>query len=708
MSILVPRRLLAATVALASVASQAQQTQKPGVMEETLVVGRAQQYYLEQQTSTGSKIDIDILNLPQSVQVLSEQLIIDQAARDITDMYRSVAGVSEFSYSGITVRGFRESDNVYYDGVRGDPYAGFSVPQLFNIERIDVALGPSASLYGGGDPGGMINYVTKKPKFEDEVLLTTTVGNYDLFGGSVDATGEVADNIAGRFGVFHEQQDSFRDNADIENTHVASGVTWQPNDDTGLTLSAEYIDQDLDGHRLRGVPATDTGSFIVDREFNAAEPNDYQTLEAVVGQIVINHQFDESFSVKGTLRYVDNERNQSYHEPNGFTDINGDGEKDQRDQEIARDYRFQERRNEEYSLTIDAVKKFSTGDWQHTLLIGGDYNDVSAVFDSKISLSAFGVPNLNIFNPIYNADPNSYTFIDLGKNQTESTVFGIYAQDLIELNQQWSLMFGLRYDDYEDKSKVAGFDFSDNNISGRAGLVYKPVEDASIYVSYAESFNPVPVADQIDPDALGLLDPEQGNQWELGWKHNWLDGAVRSGIAIYSIVKKDEPQSNPEDTGIGDGIPSLINLGEVSSEGIELTLVGDVSENLTLTANYAYNDTIVEEGSSLSNAINSGDDFANSPNHQAGLWARYEFAAINSAVAFGADYVSEQFNFDGQQIDSFTVFDASWTTTWEDLTLQLNVNNLLDKQYFISAFSKRSGNFPGSPREVVLQLRYSL
>jgi iron complex outermembrane receptor protein len=706
-------RLLVASITFASLAVQAQEQVKkeikPGAMEEVIVIGRAQQYYLEQQTSTGSKIDIDILNLPQSVQVLSEQLIIDQAAREITDMYRSVAGVSEFSYSGVTVRGFRESDNVFYDGVRGDPYTGFSVPQLFNIERIDVALGPSASLYGGGDPGGMINYVTKKPKFEDEVLLTATTGNYDLYGGSIDATGQLTDGLAGRFGAFYEQQDSFRDNADTENTHVASGLTYEPGEETSLIFTAEYIDQDLTGHRLRGVPARDNGSFIVDREFNAAEPSDYQTLEAVIGQLSIKHQFDESFSVNTTLRYIDNKRNQSYHEPNGFVDVNGDGEANEADQEITRQYRLQERTNEEYSLTIDAVKKFSTGDWEHTLLVGGDYHDVTAKFGTEIGFNAaFGVPNLNIFQPVYGADPSTYNVIDLVSDGTESTVYGLYIQDLIEFNEQWSVMIGLRYDDYDDQEIVGDFSFSDDNISSRVGLVYKPVEEASLYLNYAESFNPVDLADQQDPDAVGELDPETGSQWEFGWKHNWVDGAVRSTVAIYSISKEDVPQFNPDDTGVNDGIPGQLNLGEVSSEGVELTLVGDVTEKLIVTANYAYNDTRVEEGSSISNSINSGDDFANAPKHQAGIWARYELTAIDSAIALGTNYVSEQFNLSGQKVKPFTVFDASWTSTWDGLTLQLNVNNLLDKEYFVSGFSERTGNFPGSPREVVMQLRYTL
>ncbi|MCG8369667.1 MAG: TonB-dependent receptor plug domain-containing protein, partial [Proteobacteria bacterium] len=157
--------VLAAVLAAAPSFARAQAENPAAVdeaVDEIVVTGRAVEHYLARSTRIGTKIDTAVLDLPQSAQVLDEQLIVDQAARDITDLYRSIAGVSEFSYSGVTFRGFRDSGNVFYDGVRGDPYSGFSVPQLFNVERVEVLKGPAAALYGGGEPGGMINYVTKK------------------------------------------------------------------------------------------------------------------------------------------------------------------------------------------------------------------------------------------------------------------------------------------------------------------------------------------------------------------------------------------------------------------------------------------------------------------------------------------------------------------------------------------------------------------
>ncbi|HBF71176.1 MAG TPA: hypothetical protein DDW75_05095, partial [Alteromonas australica] len=283
-------------------------------VEKIEVTGRAQQFYLDSNTRVGTKTDADIMEIPLSVQVLTHQLIADQAARDITDLYRSIAGVSEFSYSGVTFRGFRDDANVFYDGVRGDPFSGFSVPQLFNVERVEVLKGPAAALYGGGEPGGMINYVSRQPSFNEGKNITVTGGNFSLLGASTELTGAVTDTMAYRFGAFYEAQDSFRNNADSENIEFAGGALFALGDNTQLTTTYDYIVQNLGGNRLRGVPVDDDGNFLVDPSYNANEKGDYQDLEALVLQANLQHNFNDNFTFNGTLRYLDNERDQAYHE----------------------------------------------------------------------------------------------------------------------------------------------------------------------------------------------------------------------------------------------------------------------------------------------------------------------------------------------------------------------------------------------------------
>ncbi|MEM1412605.1 MAG: TonB-dependent siderophore receptor [Pseudomonadota bacterium] len=685
------------------------ETADSGVIEEVIVTGRAKEFYLETDTTIGSKIDLDLLELPQSAQVLTEQLIIDQAARDITDLYRSIAGVSEFSYSGVTFRGFRDDQNLLYDGVRGDPFSGFSVPQIYNIERVEVLKGPAAALYGRGQPGGVINYVTKKPSFERQTELLLTGGNFNLIGGAVDTRGPVSESVAYRGAVFYEQQDLFRDNADSKNLQVAGGLLFLLSPVTTLTTTAEYIDQDLGGHRLRGVLADDDGNFIVPREFNTNEAFDFQDLEAWVLQGNLRHEFSPSARIDATLRYLDNERAQKYHEPRGWVDVNGDGEANQDDGVIAREYRDQVRTNEEISLTVDFSFDFETGSLGHQFLIGGDYFDVDTTFDYlRARFESDNVLNLNVFEPNYGeTDPSTYNLTDLNRDGATSERLGLYVQDYISFNEQWSVLLGFRYSDFEDTDKASGFVYSDDHIAPRAGLIFQPVADASIYLNYSESYNPVGVGAQEDVAEEGFLDPETGNQVELGWKHRWLAGAILTTVAIYEINREDVPQANPNDTGPDDGEPALVSLGEVESRGVELTLVGDLTDRIAITANYAYNDVEVVEGSAIGNTFGDRTRFANAPEHQFGVWARYALLEIDSSIAFGADYVSEQFSLSGQRVKPYTVFDASWTTTWDQWNLQINVRNLLDEEYAVSGFIERTGHFPGAPREFIAQLRYT-
>jgi iron complex outermembrane receptor protein len=678
-------------------------------IEHLEVTGRAQQFYLDTRTKLGTKTDADLLDIPMSAQVLTAQLISDQAARDITDLYRSIAGVSEYSYSGVTFRGFRDDNNVFYDGVRGDPYSGFSVPDLFNVDRVEVLKGPAAALYGGGEPGGMINYVTKKPTFNESAEINLTLGNYDLHGISGEATGALTDTTAYRLGGFYEAQDSFRNNADMENIELAGGLLHDFSDDTRLTTTFDYIVQNLGGHRLRGVPTDDTGNFLVDSTYNANEKSDYQDLEAWVVQSQLEHEFSDAFSVNSTLRLMTNERDQAYHESRSWVDVNGDGEANIDDETIRREYRDQYRANDEVSLTTDFVYDFSVAGIQHQLLFGGDYHYIDTDYEYlRARYEADGVGNLNIFNLNYGeTDPDSYNLTDQNRDGIRRNRQGLYVQDMLQLDDKWTLMLGARFDHFEERDKESGFEYGDQDMSYRTGISFKPLDSMSFYANYSESFNPVDATDQADASVTDL-EPVTGDSIEVGVKNEWLGGSIMTTLAVYHINKENLVASNPnfiEDEN-EDTESALINFGKVESDGVEFTLVGDVTDELSITANYAYNDTIVVDGSS-SNTFGAGDRFVNAPRHQAGLWGRYAIHSINSSMALGVNYVSEQISSDAQKVKAFTVFDASWTTKWDNILFSLNVNNLFDKEYAVSGFSERNGHFPGQPREIIAQLKYN-
>ncbi|MCO1334212.1 TonB-dependent siderophore receptor [Microbulbifer sp. OS29] len=676
-------------------------------VEEVEVIGRAQQFYLDPYTQIGTKTDTDLLNIAMSAQVLSEQLIEDQAARDITDLYRSIAGVSEFSYSGVTFRGFRDNKNVFYDGVRGDPYSGFSVPQVSNVARIEVLKGPSAALYGGGEPGGMINFTSKKPTFHQNRELTVTSGSESLKGASIELAGSVTGNTAYRLGGFYESQDSFRNNADSENTKLAGGLLFNLSADTQLTTTFEHIEQNLGGNRLRGVPVDDDGRFLVAPSYNANEKSDYQDLKALVLLTKVKHKLTESLNLNATVRYMENEREQAYHEPRGWVDINEDGTANAEDETIRREYRDQYRANEELSLTLDFVYDIEISDMNHQILFGGDYHDVDTKYDYwRARHEADGVANLNIYEHNYGiTDPSTYNLTDMNKDGTASTRISAYVQDTVALNNQWFWMLGARIDQFNETEKGSGNSYIDDDASYRTGITYKPVETLSFYVNYSQSFNPVS-ADDFE-DGAEELEPSTGSQVEIGVKKKWLDGRILTTLGFYQIEKTNMAQNNPDYISAEEtpNEAEIINLGLVQSEGSELTLVGDITEKLSITANYAFNDTYISEGGSRN--VSDSSKFVNAPKHQAGLWARYDLSIWDSAFSVGADYVSDQISFDDQKVKAYTVFDVSWTTRWDDIQLSINVNNLLNKTYAVSGFNERHGHFPGQPRELIAQLAYN-
>lgn len=684
-------------------ATQARNIEKPGEesVEIIKVKGRASQFYFVNESMMATKTPTDYMDLPQSVQVLSRQLLEDQAARETSDVYRSISGMTQFSYSGVTARGFRQ-DQVRYDGVQGDPYGGFSIPQLFNIERIEVLKGPSGMLYGSGQPGGLLNYVTKKAKFESNREVALFLGNFDTYGISADLTGTIDEDskLAYRVGGFHQTASSYRNNVEGENSLLSFGLTWLPLENMVVNLSYDFIDQDLGGHRLRGIPADDDGNFLTDISYSPNEKTDFQRVRADVLQAIISTDISANLTNTTVLRYLSNERTQNYHEPRGLL---ADG------RTMVRQFRDQFRANDEYSVTTDFVYQTALAGMAHTILVGGDYFNTDAEF-----LSTFGtgedalIPNIDIIDPVYGADPSTYILTTGSLRESGIERTGFYLQDQISLTDHWQAIVGMRYDQFKEKNITNDISYSDSDISPRFGLIYRPSQDMSIFIAKSNGFNPQSLSavlgDENDSDANGGLTPEQSEQWELGFKNKWLDDAILTTLTFYEIVKDDVTVSNPLNTGPNDGQPNAIQIGEVTSMGVEFDVVGDITDVWTGTFSYAYNDAKITGGApnSISNAV--GTEFVNAPDHTLGIWTRYDFPSIASAFALGVDYVSERISFSGQDVKPYTVWDASWRTTYKQFDIQLNLQNIFDKEYASSGFNERGGHFPGKPRTVLVQV----
>ncbi|MFC7331873.1 TonB-dependent siderophore receptor [Rhodocista pekingensis] len=688
--------------------AQAQEAADAGPVEEIIITGRVQRLYRVEETSIG-KVPANVLDIPQAVQVINQELISDLGARNVIDLYRNISGVSYFTYGGVTFRGFRQEQN-YYDGMRGDPFIGFAVPQLFNIERVEVLKGPAGMLYGPAAPGGTINYVTKGPTEDFQGDVRLTLGNFDRIGGSAQLSGPA--DAEGRFtyrvGAFYEKMDSFRTGAGSDTKVGDASLGIKLTDDVKLTLQAIRFDQALPANRLRGIPVNDDGVYLGSIRWNHNEPTDFSKLTSNVLQAKLDARLTDRIRLDAGIRWFKSKEQQNYHEPRGTYDSDGDGVLDM----VRREFRDQRREGDALALAANLIGDAETGGIRHKILFGADWYREDSLLLSRIAptrASRGPVPDASLTNRVYGlTSATSYASYfatrPYTRTDTRAEREGVYLQDQISLTEQWDVVAGLRYDHFTDTNRVNDTDYADGDYSWRTGLIYKPVEDVSVYASWSTSFEPQSVANQ-DGSAGGPFDPITGEQVEAGVKTALLGGRLQANAAVYRIVRENMLQTDTTRPPVN-GVNQLSPIGEVTSKGFELDLSTDITPDWVFTANYGYNDTRITgtvPGQSLTNAV--GDRFANAPRNKVGFWTRYQVQEINTAFAFGGEYVSRRLSLSGQTVKPYTIFDASIITDLGFAEAMFRVKNIFDKEYAASGFTVHNGHFPGEPRTWFIELR---
>lgn len=671
-----------------------------------IVTGRAQKLYRVDETVSG-RLPTAPLESSQSITVITEQLIDDQGARDASDLYRNISGVTPFSYAGITARGFRQEET-FFDGLRGNPYIGFAVPQLANIERVEFLKGPAGMLYGQTAPGGLFNYITKTPENEFRAEVAGIIGNGDRFGGSGEITGPIGGGFSARAGVFYEDRGVFRTFASSRTLIADGGLSF---DFTGGRIIGQFThyDQELDAHRLRGVPTDLEGNFLTSRRWNHNEETDFQNLQSNVAQLRAELEPVEGLTLSAGLRYSDAGERQQYHEPRARFDSDGDGVLDS----ITRQFRDQDRTNEDWSLGVNGIWSTNIGDLGNRVLAGYDYFQSDSTFlgrsvNGRTTLTP-GLPApIAIVDPVYGRSNSAdYAFPDFSSFPAINTRQGFYLLDELTIGRL-ILTGGVRYDEFEDREFGDGFDetFTGNAWTYRAGAVYKLRDDVSLFGQYATSFEPQSIFDQ-DPRAGGPFDPTAGTSFEGGIRTALLGGRIQSSLTAYQIKRTNVLQNDPRGDVAGDGIDDLIQFGEVTSEGIEFDLAADITPDWVLTLAYGYNDTRItgdNNGGGIGNRV--GGRFVNAPEHQLGFWTRYQFPELGLAAALGGDYVSERVDFGGIPVQPYVVFDASLIYEVNGIRAILRLDNIFDKTYAVSGFGPRA-HFPGEPRSIFLEMGYA-
>lgn len=656
--------------------------------------------YAADTTVTGTKTATAITETPQSITTVTADEIKDQNAANLGEVLRYTAGArgETFGFEPRTtflrIRGFDvATSGIFRDGLKlSNPNfaAGYSL-EPYGAERIDVLKGPSSILYGQAGPGGLVNYVSKRPTFDTRREVRVEAGTNELVQGQFDISGAVndSDTLALRLVGLVRDSETQVDFVDDDRKYLAPSLTWQPTDATRFTVLAhwQYDDtQPSQRYPLQGTLEPNPNGKIPDNRFTG-EPgfDNYERRENALG-----YEFEHIINDQVTVRQnVRNYRNDVDDQTIYATSLLPD----QRTITRARFDSFG--RIDGLNLDNQVEIGFNTGAADHTVLVGLDHQDIDVS-----SRQFFGAAsNLDIFDPQYGAAVAEAPIFKDEEGELKQT--GVYLQDQIRWDR-WTLSLGGRYDNArsETLSNLSGTTASrdDEEFSGRAGVTYRFDNGLSPYISYMESFLPT-----TGTDANGQpFAPETAHQYEVGVKYQPTSRTLVT-VAYFDLTREDYLTTNPT---------SFLSeqKGEARSRGVELEARGQLAMGLELIASYAYTDAEITEAS---NPVEEGEPLEYTPEHEASLWSKYGFnggplhgLSLGAGVRYTGDSNGALFNGPNSQLEvpSVTLVDASITYDIGEVALGLHAQNLLDKEYVATAFD--SSATYGLRREVTGSVTY--
>ncbi len=646
--------------------------------------------------------------MPQAITVIPQEVLKDQNVQSITEAVRYVPGVTasqgEGNRDALVFRGNRTSSDLFIDGLRDDIQ---TYRDLYNTDRIEVLKGPNGMIFGRGGAGGVINRVSKKAGWDAVQDFGLTYGSYNQKRVSGDFGQALNDQVAFRINAVYEDSDSFRDGVGLERYGVTPTLTISPSENTNIYLSAEYFKDQRIGDR--GIPSVNGAgdSTIKNRPFNLSDDDQFygnarlspNETETKAFNAIVEHTFANNVKVKNSTRYADYDKfYQNIYASSGVTN--------------ADTVRLSGYRDETDRINIlnqtDVIIPFSTGNLKHTLLAGVEF--VSQDDDNK-RLTATGGSSEIGFVSVSNPTA-SVAFTGVNRNQeTDISSSAFYVQDQIEFSSQWQAVLGLRHDRFktEYKNLVNGnrVDITDNFISPRAGLIFKPSGNTSVYTNYSLSYLPK-AGDQLtgfrslsDP----TFDPEKFINKEIGAKWD-ISPNLSFTAAAYILERENVVASDPAGTG------NNILLNGQETKGLELSLAGNMTDKWSVIAAYTHQDgKITKQQGTGNSAILKGSDLAETPDNTLSLWNKYDINATWS-VALGVVSRSEMYAAIPQVgsstlLPGYTRYDAAIFAKLSDkASLQFNIENLTNKDY--AASSHNNNNIlPGAPISGRATLNYS-
>ncbi|MEO0983384.1 MAG: TonB-dependent siderophore receptor [Pseudomonadota bacterium] len=662
-------------------------------VQETIVV---RDKFLANEKFSGTKTLTPLVDVPQSLTVISREQIEDQFFIDIGDVTRFTPGVSIGQGEGhrdqITIRGQNTTADFFIDGVRDD--VQYFRP-LYNLQQVEILRGSNALIFGRGGGGGVVNRVTKKAlageAFGSATASVDTFGSF-LFAG--DGNIGIGEAGAFRLNAFYEDLDNHRDFFGGERFAINPTTTFELTPDTRLIVSYEYVDDDrvvdrgapsLDGTPLEGFDET----YFGDPDFNRT------TLQAHIARARLDHNFSDGLSFNTTIQYADYDKLYQNLFPVGIAlgglsscsaslgAVEGD---------VCLDGYIDTTDRQNLIIQSNLVGEFDTGFLGHTLLFGVEYGDQDTANSRRDTFFADSADDQIAFaftDPL--AIPE-VTFPVLNRDRDSKVDFiSVYIQDQIDVGDHVKLVGGVRYDRFEvdvlnrDASQLAGTGGAplelgrvDEEISPRVGLIYKPQDNVSLYASWSQSFLPRS-GDQflvLTPSTESLA-PEEFENIEVGAKWD-LTNRLALTASLFQLDRESGTTVDPNDVG------NLLIIGS-RTRGFEVQLNGELLPDWYVNTGYSYLDAD-ERGRIVDGAI-ANRTLSQVPEHMFFVFSRYDLSE-RFGVGLGVTYQSEQFASisNAVELPDFTRVDAAiYYQLTDAVELQVNVENLFDADFFPSA-----------------------
>lgn len=691
----------------------------PGVLPTLVIEGMEEEdpsrSYIDYKQANVTRNGLDKNEIPQTIDTIDVQKYKLYGSNDLSVMLQGTPGIStsyDMRGDGIMLRGFDANNgDIYRDGVRESGQVRRSTS---NVERIEVLKGPASVLYGRSGGGGVINMVSKYANFESTSSVGAYIGSDANRGVTVDVNEIVSDNWAVRLTGEHGESGSFRDGIETDIDMLSPSVTYDNGQD--LKWTAQYTYDKLDRIPDRG-PSYDVLPAGTPLTQSFAQDGDFVEDELQVFRSDLTYDVNDMWQVKWAASYREAYQNFDHFYSGTYcesedTSVRRGGSCSGHVGDISQVYYWQETGNNTLSNNVSLLGDFMTGTLRHRMVVGLDMS----LEEREPKLANTNQDGSSIYgyvNPLTGEKQSTRGTGDLlinTHNYYDSVNVGLFAQDLISLTSNLNVMIGARFDQYESTAQNKLLDANDEDyersiddttFSPNIGIVWRPASQHAVYASYSRSFAPFggrvsvnSVRSSQDLDFFNA-DPQYNDQYEVGVKSDWLNQRLMTQLSVFDIEKSNiryrpDPDNDPYRWAI---------QGEQESQGIELSFIGRIAEDMYVRGGYGYNKATVKEDKT--SPENEGKTLSGVPRHTGNLFLRY-LPTESSYTEIGVTHVGDTWtNSDNtNKLEGFNRVDAAVGYNIGAWRTSLAITNLLDKEYW------RSSSMPGTPRSVLARVSY--